>query len=107
VSTIGFGAGGYAALTALSLSSDASSLSRRVEKHLNDYDRGHPELSSETASDLKRRKYQTSQDLGEFGSPDASRDYQLYSTALNYKQRSRYVANLSSFAKALKLIKVA
>ena len=66
----------------------------QLEKHLKDYQAGHAERSTETASELRTKDIQNSLGLGR-----AATDYNKYSTAFSYERKARFVAGVAESQK--------
>jgi len=86
----------------VSLSKDVS-LSK-LEKHLDDYEKGKGYLSNQTAKGLQQLKRNNATTLSRT-SPGSFSDYLAYSSALGYKQNSRFVHSINEMASNIKNLK--
>lgn len=64
-----------------------------LEKHISDYRKSKPELSADTARKLPRALNESAFQLAELN-PLQSLNYNLFTTALSYSAKARYVKNI-------------
>lgn len=84
----------------VSLSGKDPSISK-LEKHLDDYQKGKGYLSKDVSKELKSLHHLNSNELSQ-GKPGQLKSYLAYSTGMNYQQRSRYVHAVNEMSENLK-----
>lgn len=82
---------------------NTAAFSGKLEKHIDDYYKGHPELSHGIDSQLEARNTKNDVVLSNYF-PKALSNYNAYSTAFNYGNRSRFVSNIHDALNSLSTI---
>lgn len=80
--------------------SKANRFRLQLERHLDDYERGHGNRSKDTSALIREKSSQNSLNLT-YQDPKFSKQYSGYSTAFSYAQRSRFIAGVEEGIKTV------